>query len=229
MPRYKLEYAKEGPARYLSHLDLLRTFERAARRAGLPLAYTRGFNPHPKLSFAAPLAVGITGEAECAEVELDRNLQEDGVAALLGRSLPEGLRVKKVKVIPGDAPSLMSLVERSTYRCTAKLDRAAGDDALERAVRSFLARGEIPVLRKNKAGEKKMVDIRPGIFTMSARLDNDIIIIEAELKTGSSGNIRIEEVLNAFLDGFPLPLEAGDFSLFRTGLYAVREGRRRKL
>jgi hypothetical protein len=67
-------YEKVGPARFISHLDLLRTFGRAARRAGLPLAFTQGFNPHPKITFAAPLAVGISGEAErkkiCVDVEL---------------------------------------------------------------------------------------------------------------------------------------------------------------
>ncbi|HBC91420.1 MAG TPA: hypothetical protein DCZ10_00560, partial [Pelotomaculum sp.] len=69
MPVYRMMYAKEGPARYISHLDLLRTFERAARRAGLPIAFTGGFNPHPKIAFAAPLAVGTAGGAEDADLE----------------------------------------------------------------------------------------------------------------------------------------------------------------
>lgn len=219
MSRYELQYAKEGPARYISHLDLLRTFERAARRAGLPLAFTRGFNPHPRISFAAPLAVGVAGEAEYAEIELDRDLGVEHVAGALNASLPEGLSVRRARLLPGDAPALMSAVQRASYRCEAELNGRPSRAELDRAVESFLARPEIEVSRRNKAGGQKKYDIRPGILKMYANVEGDIIIIEAELKTGSSGNIRVEELTGAFLEHYPLDLKAGGFSMCRTGIH----------
>lgn len=222
MPRYRMLYAKGGPARYISHLDLLRTFERAARRAGLPLAFTRGFNPHPKITFAAPLGVGIAGEAEYVDMEFTEYIPEAEVAGALSRALPQGLRLINVKTVPERAPSLMAVVGRATYRAEAKLARTISVEELKTAIDAFLDMPEILVERKNKVGKKKKRDIRPGIFAMSGRLSNDTIIIEAELKTGSSGNVRIEEVLAAFENNSRLPVEGG-FILYRTGLYAEKE------
>ncbi|MFA4886471.1 MAG: TIGR03936 family radical SAM-associated protein, partial [Desulfotomaculaceae bacterium] len=88
MFRYRIIYAKEGPARYISHLDLLRVFDRAARRGGLPVAYTQGFNPHPKMSFAAPLSVGTAGEAEFADMELTRDIPVADMESALAGSMP---------------------------------------------------------------------------------------------------------------------------------------------
>lgn len=222
MPVYRMMYAKEGPARYISHLDLLRTFERAARRAGLPIAFTGGFNPHPKIAFAAPLAVGTAGEAEYADLELVREVPVSSLRRDLSRTLPEGLRLIEVRRIGERAPALMSMVRRATYRGEARLKSMVSQGVLDRAIEAFLARSEILVQRKKKAGENRIYDIRPGIFAMSGRLDNDIIIIEAELKTGSHDNIRFEEVMEAFSTNSQLPIE-GKYVLYRTGLFSAEE------
>lgn len=220
MPVYRMMYTKEGPARYISHLDLLRTFERAARRAGLPVAFTSGFNPHPKISFAAPLGVGTAGEKEFADLELAGEVPAASIQRYLSGTLPEGLRLLEVRKIKEQAPALMSMVERATYRGEARLERPVTKAALDRAIKAFLDQPEILVKRKNKAGDIKVYDIRPGIFAMSGRLDNDIIIIETELKTGSRDNIRFEEVVEAFLENSNMPIK-GKFIPYRTGLYTV--------
>jgi len=221
MPIYRIQYSKEGPARYISHLDLLRSFERAGRRAGLPLAFTQGFNPHPKISFAAPLGVGTAGEAEYADIELIADLTAGEVFRALSGVLPEGLRLIEVRLIPDRSPSLMAAVDCATYRAVAKLDRPFNRKELDDAIASFMARPEIWVERKIKAGGKKKKNIRPGIFTMSGKSENDIIILEAELKTGSNGNVRFEEVLEAFRETVNLPLNGG-FVLSRTGIFTGR-------
>ncbi len=211
-------YAKVGPARFISHLDLLRTFGRAARRAGLPLAFTQGFNPHPKITFAAPLAVGISGEAEFADLELTQKIPAPVVARALTGALPEGLRVLEVRLLRGAGPALMAMVGCAAYRAEAKTCAPVTDEELKDALGSFLSRQEILVERKNKEGKKVLYDLRPGIFAMSGRVDNDIIKIEAELKTGSSGNVRIEEVMEALGKTSRLPVQ-GRYALFRTNLY----------
>jgi len=218
MPVYRMMYRKEGPARYMSHLDLLRTFERSARRAGLPIAFTSGFNPHPKITFAAPLSVGTAGEAEFADLELTEDFTAIAVFNKLSGALPDGLSLTEVRKINRQSPSLMSLVERATYRATGKLAAPLSSEDLQLAIDAFLALPEIPVRRKNKAGGFKIYDIRPGIFDISGKLVEDIIVIETELKTGSRDNIRMEEVMDAFVAHSKLPLQ-GKFSISRTGLY----------
>ncbi|NLI14612.1 TIGR03936 family radical SAM-associated protein [Pelotomaculum propionicicum] len=217
MFRYRIIYAKVGPARYISHLDLLRVFDRSARRAGLPVAYTQGFNPHPKMTFAAPLSVGTAGEAEYADMELARDIDPAVVKSALAGAMPQGLRLIEVDRTPEAAASLMALVERATYSARAELASPLRDEVLARAIDSFLARPQIIIERQGKAGAKKEYDIRPGIFAMSGCVNNDIIKIKAELKTGSSGNVRFEELLAAFLKESRLPLR-GRLSLTRTGL-----------
>jgi len=221
VPRYRVQYSKKGPACYISHLDLLRSFERAGRRAGLPLAFTQGFNPHPKISFAAPLSVGMSGEAEYADLELTVAMPASEVFQKFSGALPEGLRLIEVRPVPDHSPALMARVDRATYRAKAKLSRPFDQKKLDDAIASFLARPEIWVERKNKAGEKKKHDIRSGIFAMSGKFENDIIIIEAELKAGSDGNVRFEEMLEAFQENSRLPV-CEKFVLSRTGIYASR-------
>jgi len=226
--KYRIMYAKAGPARYLSHLDLLRAFERAARRAGLPLAFTRGYNPHPKISFAAPLGVGTAGEREFADLELAADILPERVAGDLSGAMPEGLRVIEVRKVPEQSPPLMSAVGRATYRAVAKLKQPADSDWLAGRIKDFLSLPEILVERKNKAGEKKLFDIKPGIFSVSGRIDGDIIVVEAELKAGSSGNVRFEEVLSSLEKNTGLSV-LSRFSLCRTGLYRAGDGDKKKL
>jgi radical SAM-linked protein len=220
MPVYRMMYAKEGPARYISHLDLLRTFERSIRRAGLPMAFTSGFNPHPKISFAAPLGVGTAGEKEFADLELAEEVPATTIQRELSGTLPEGLRLLEVRRCGEKASSLMAMVERATYRGEARLKHPVSKEALDQAIKVFLEQPEIVVKRKNRGGQIKLYDIRPGIFSISGRLDNDIIIIETELKTGSRDNIRFEEVMEAFLGKSKLPIQ-GKFISYRTGLYTI--------
>lgn len=228
MPRYRMQYSKEGTARYLSHLDLLRSFERAGRRAGLPLAFTKGFNPHPIISFAAPLGVGTAGEAEYADLELKVDLAAGEVLQALFGALPEGIRVLEVRSISDRSPALMASVERATYRAKAKLKDRLGQQKLDDVIAAFIDRPEIWVERKNKAGGKKKYDIRSGIFAISGRSENDTIIIEAELKAGSNGNIRFEEVIEALQASSSLPI-GGRFVLNRTGLFTLEEQAKKTL
>lgn len=220
MPRYRMMYAKEGPAKYISHLDLIRAFERAARRAGLPIAFTRGFNPHAKLSFAAPLAVGTVGEAEFADIELDRDIPAGVVAKSLAAAMPDGLRLIEVRPVAPSAPALMAIVDRAAYSARAALIAPPQNETLQRIVDSFLARPEILVERRSKKGDKRKCDIKPGIFALSAHVDNDIIELAAELKTGSSGNVRCEELIDAFMEDSGLRAR-GNFVLSRRALFSA--------
>lgn len=221
-------YAKEGPAKYISHLDLIRAFERAARRAGLPFAFTQGFNPHPKLSFAAPLAVGTAGEAEFADIELSTNIAAGVVAKSLSSAMPEGLRLIEVRPVAQSAPALMAMVDRAVYTARAVLADPPQNETLRGAIDSFLARPQILVERRSKTGEKRKCDIKTGIFMLSASMNNDIIELVAELKTGSSGNVKCEELITAFMEESGLRAREG-FALSRRALFSAGRSAREML
>lgn len=220
MSRVRIAFRQEGAARYVSHLDVMRAFERAARRAGLPLAYSQGFNPKPKMTFAAPLAVGMIGCREYLDLELETDMEPELVLARLQQSLPGGLVPVRAEMVAG-GPALMSLVHRARY--TAHGDRVNGltDDGLRVRLERFLARPDITVERRTGKGVRRK-NIRPGIYSLSARLDEERLSFFMELKAGSAGNVRPDELLMAL--AADLPLVPASFVIRRTALL-FRDGR----
>jgi len=220
MPRYRIRYSKKGPARFISHLDLLRTFERAIRRAGLPVAFSQGFNPHPKFSFGAPLPVGVPGENEYMDIELAEEMPPGDIVKSLGGALPGGLDLEAVFQVPDNSPAIMSLIDRAGY--TVRLDFNEPIDAglFERCMSDLLALPELQVTRTNKEGRKKTHDIRPGIFKLEGVVYGDVAVLEMEIKTGSAGNIRPEEVIRELTGIGNLPVAEYGIHITRNVLYA---------
>jgi radical SAM-linked protein len=174
--RLRLTFSKGGPARYISHLDLARALERALNRAGLPVAYTQGFNRRPRLSLAAALPLGYTSEAELADVWLTEPavLGPDGGASefrrrLMGRMAP-GIEVTAVVEAPLAAPSLQQSMIESHYvvRFLDLVDR----EALAREVEAILAAETLMRVRaRPKGNQTQPFDLRPLILEM--RLESE--------------------------------------------------------
>jgi Uncharacterized protein conserved in bacteria (DUF2344) len=118
--RLRVRFTKEEPLRFLGHLDVVRLWERACRRARLPLAYTLGFTPHPRLQFASPLALGATGAAEVLDLYLTAPLAPDEFGARLGARLPPGCRVVEVQEVPLLAPAAAALLRWAEYQVLAE-------------------------------------------------------------------------------------------------------------
>jgi hypothetical protein len=127
--RLRLTFTKEEPIRYIGHLDVVRLWERACRRAGLPLAYTLGFTPHPRLQFAAPLALGVTGEAEVLDVFLTERLEPAAFVARLGLTLPPGSRALRAREVPLPDPAVSARLRWAAYRVRATGGGDPGADA----------------------------------------------------------------------------------------------------
>jgi len=223
MPRYRVQFAREKQARFVAHLDLARAFERAIRRAELPVVYSQGYNPHPKLNFAAPIPVGITGREEYVDIELKQPFPLLELARRLAAALPVGLRVKQVGRVPKKAPALMAVVGRADYTARGALAGRVSNRGLREMIVSFLEQEEILVTRKRKQKEKR-INIRPGIFLFKGNIAEEVgeIVLEMGLKTGGEGSVRPEEVLGEFVAYASLPLNDEGFFIERTGLYAQR-------
>lgn len=192
MMRYLIAYAQRADARFLSHLEVARVFERALRRADLPLKLSQGFNPRPYLSFALPLAVGVAGRSEYLEIELADSVPAEEIAKRLAAELPSGFKVKAVRpAVPG-IPALPSLVAAAAYLARPFWQPEPTAAAVELAVTELLSREEI------SAGEKgKERNIRPGIWRVRPRVLKGRLHLSLLLAAGSRQHVRPEWVLEA--------------------------------
>ena len=160
--RLRIRYAKRGRLRFTSHRDFSRAFERAVFRARVPMAYSSGFNPHPRISYAGAAPTGSASEAEYLEIALAEVVDPDRVAVELGEALPDGLDLVTVVVSPGG--SLADLLQASRWQ----VDVASPLAASAAAVEQFLATGSVPVQRMTKKGMREF-DCRAAVVSLSAQ------------------------------------------------------------
>ena len=202
--RWRLTYRKDAPVRFISHLDVMRTLERGFRRARLPLAHTRGFNPHARLSIAAPLAVGWTAAADIVDVELDAETAPGELVERLNAVLPGGLGILAAEPVDLGAPAAMSRVRSAVYTVQARVE--AGEvGAVGGAVDRLLAAERVSVVREtaHRAGRRE-VDLRPLVLDCAVvgagtdPLDGaPIVLLRTRLRVGSAGNAKPEHLLEA--------------------------------
>ncbi len=159
--RLRIRYAKRGRLRFTSHRDFSRAFERAIFRARVPMAYSSGFNPHPRISYAGAAPTGAASEAEYLEIALAETVDPVAVRALLEEALPDGLDVLEVVESPGGA-----LAERLQGSRWA-IDLDTDTDAANAAVVAFLAAPAVTVQRMTKKGRREF-DCRAAVVALSA-------------------------------------------------------------
>ncbi|GBF34876.1 hypothetical protein DCCM_3996 [Desulfocucumis palustris] len=220
MTHYGICYSKEGPARFISHLDMVRTFERAIRRAGLPVAFSQGFNPHPKFSFGCPLPVGIPGREEYMEIELVSELSPAEIEEKLNLALPGGIAVLRSFRMVDNAPAIMALIDSARYKVQIDFQPEIDFGRIASCISHFLSLPGVSVVRKSKDGKEKYCDIRKGIFRLELEsLQENSAVLEMVIKTGSTGNIRPDEVVSAFTGHCGLPVAEYGVYISREALY----------
>jgi len=204
--RIRVRFQKCGDLAAISHLDLMRAFERALRRTELPLRMTEGFNPRPRMSFPAALGVGIEGLDEVMEFDLSDWAALAEIERRLRAQLPPGLNLLSVELAE---PHRAALAREVAYRITPRPDLKDDARIAAPALAELLARAEISVERLRKAKHKK-VNLRPLIFSLD-REGGDIV---ARFRAGPEGSAHPEEILAAL--GFDLETRRGGFRIVRT-------------
>jgi radical SAM-linked protein len=161
--RIRIRYAKRGPLRFTSHRDFARAFERAVRRAGVPIAYSQGFTPHPKISYVGASPTGVASEAEYLELGLQAPVDPEELRLALDAALSPGLDVLEAVVVePGSRGALADRVDASRWRLEIDLPV----DEVRAAVLRFLDAGEVVVERMTKAGRRQF-DARAAVVTIT--------------------------------------------------------------
>jgi radical SAM-linked protein len=167
--RYLLCISKKGPLCFIGHLDLLRVFQQTVRRAGLPVGYSQGYNPHQLISFALPLPLGMASEHDYAEIYFTEHLNCGGALARFNGAAPSGLTLTLIKPFP-DGPGVAA--------CTYAADYIWNADVSEAAVSELLSRTEIIIPKKTKSGVKD-TDIRPDIYSIAKEKNQTVFRLSA--------------------------------------------------
>ncbi len=191
--RMRVAFATDDSVKYVGHLDLSRAWERAIRRARLPLSYSQGYNPQPRIQFAAALPVGFTGASEVVDVFLDDDMEPNRFLALLKPSLPAGIHLMSAEPVSRELPSLQSQVRGAVYQ--VEVATSESNASFEARLDAFLARPA--AWRERRRGERLVgYDLRPLVETLSYRGRGTLgQTFETQMRSEPGGTGRPDELL----------------------------------
>jgi radical SAM-linked protein len=205
MQRLRIRFSRGEELKFISHLDLMRLWQRALNRAGVALAYSEGFNPHPRMSLAAPLALGVTSEAELMDIVLAKWSSPHTFTTAVSGQLPRGIAISQVYNTPLTMPSLQSQVRHAEY--TVTLETEKGREDIESAITNLLEKESLPWQHQRDTG--------PHHYDLRALIDDIWLIdwregsctIGMRLRCDSSGAGRPEQVAAALgFEKYPLSI-----------------------
>lgn len=191
MSNYILKYSRTSRVKYISHLDFVRMFHRAVRRANLPFVFSQGFNPHPIMTVASPLSVGVTADGEYMKVGFDTKLSEEEIKALLNSALPDGFKVISVTKAEGKEYDFNKITQ-AEYFIDAQAQNPERFD-----VDAFSSLAQITVMKKSKSSVKE-VDIKSLIFSLeNTEPESGNIGLRLICAAGNSATLKPENVVDA--------------------------------
>jgi len=235
--RIRFQFAKREAVKFISHLDLINSLVRAFRRARIHVAYSHGFNPHPKLRLGSGLPVGTTSDAEFADVDLETHIEMGDFISRSNAQLPNGLEILEAQEISLKERPLMAQINLASY--TVQIPKT--EDDIDAKIHSILDMEHIWIERIRKGAKRKarrsrsgseaskIIDIRPLIRSIELREYNKLLKLEMVLGEGKDGKVRPEEVIKLILNG--LVEDAGQMTEFpmlqihKTGSFIEHQGR----
>ncbi|MDE7113969.1 MAG: TIGR03936 family radical SAM-associated protein, partial [Acetatifactor sp.] len=191
--RLRIKFTKHGAIRFIGHLDVMRFFQKAIRRAGIDVAYTGGYSPHQIMSFAAPLGVGAESNGEYMDIEVRSLTSCEDVMQRLNESCVPGIRITGVCVLPEEAGNAMASVAAASYTVRFAPGKAPGID-MTQVLPRFLEKESILITKEGKRGPRE-VDIRPGIYSCHWEQDALHLLVDAS----SAGNIKPAQIMDSLL------------------------------
>lgn len=194
--KLRIKFAKYGALKFIGHLDVMRFFQKAVRRAGIDVAYTGGFSPHQIMSFAAPLGVGMESNGEYMDMEVHSITSSQAMLDALNRQMVEGIRVLEVKLLPDDAGNAMASVAAATYSIRFRQGYEPNFPYQEK-LKSFYEQEEITITKKTKRSEATF-DMKPHLYDCHIANDGNTICLTVD--ASSAGNIKPNLVIRALFE-----------------------------
>lgn len=213
--KVRVKFSKSGIMKFIGHLDVMRYFQKAIRRAGIDIAYTEGLSPHMVMSFASPLGIGLTSVGEYMDIEIRTPISSKDAIDAFNRVSCEGITVTGFCQIPdGKANGGMTLVAAADYELRFRKGYAPKGD-WQSDISRFYAQKSINVIKKSKKSEKE-VDIRPMIYDM--RVNSGVVFMK--LASGSVANLKPELVMDSYLATLGITPDPFAYEIHRLELYA---------
>lgn len=192
--KVRIKFYKHGPVKFIGHLDIMRYFQKAMRRADIDIKYSEGFSPHQIMSFAAPLGVGLTSNGEYMDIEVNSMTDCQTMLNQLNQVMAEGIRITECHKLEDRAKNAMSLVAAADYTLSFR-DGKQPDDTEDffNGLSAFTGQDQILIMKKTKKGEKE-VNIKPFIYDLIVKEET----IYMKLSAGSADNLKPELVMEAY-------------------------------
>lgn len=216
----RIRFRKEGSLQYISHLDLLRTFTKVLVRSGLPVWYSEGFNPKPRISFATPMSIGLESDYELLDVKIIKRVDPNAVKEALNRHLTPECAVEEVYL----PQQKFTEIDYSTY--VFRIRHEGMTQALAEECISLLQNGPCPVFKRSKSGDKT-VDVHPMIRKVEGGLEGEELVLRCALSIGGDQFLNPEYLVTLLKEQKGLlagsPLENW-YTIRRTGVYLADGG-----
>lgn len=198
--KIRIKFSKTGHMRFVGHLDMMRYFQKAMRRSGLPIRYSEGFSPHQIMTFASPLSIGVEGRGEYMDIEIEdekiKNLNSKYAKNRLNESMCEGMEILSFRKLDDKVPNAMACVAAADYEIyipKEDIEKSAVDSfALSSCIEKLMAREEIAVEKKRK-DKVTVIDIKPLIYFI--KVEGNTIFMR--VSQGSNNNVKPELFMQA--------------------------------
>lgn len=238
----RIKFTKSGPLKFIGHLDIMRYFQKAFRRAELDVEYSQGYSPHQIMSFAAPLGVGLTSDGEYLDVQLHTCDAPDIMIQRINKVMSDDIQVVDFQMLPDNSKNAMSIVAAADYMVSLKDGYSFMDKAVfEQKFEEFFKENSVVITKKTKKSENE-VDIRPFIFQYSFQQDefyensgqthksengfqsvaesyHNGICVFMQLSTGSVNNLKPELVMEAFCQYANIEFNEFAYQIHRIEVY----------
>lgn len=210
----RIKFRKYGNLKFIGHLDVMRYFQKAMRRAEIPVCYSEGFSPHMIMSFASPLGVGLTSDGEYMDLRVESSPSSEEAVSRLNAVMVEGIEVLSWRLLPEKAGNAMASVAAADYEIRFR-DGYAPKEGWQERFLTFMEQPSIPVVKEGKKGAREL-DIRPLVFSYEVRDDAVFLRVSA----GSAENLKPELLMRAFADREPMELSQASLMICRKEIYA---------
>ena len=225
-----IKFTKEGYMKYISHLDLMRLFQRSFRRCNIPIKYSQGFNPQPKMTIANPLALGIESSEEFMEIELEERIPEKEFINTMNRDLPEGIKIVDAKYVDSKN-SIATFIDWSYYQIQFTANNISNLDILEASIARLLEKDELIIEKEKRKGNKtitKEENIRPLIGNIAVSKDKTVAVsdstyqvtINCLLKSGDRGNLKPSDFLKALSKYIGIDIDVDTAEIKRLNIFS---------
>ena len=211
--KVRIKFSKEGPVKFIGHLDIMRYFQKAIRRADIDIAYSMGFNPHQIMSFASPLSVGHESSGEYFDIELNSMTDTEDIKNRLNEVMTDGIKIIKVAALDDGEGNAMASVAAADY-LVRFCDKLTLPDDFKEKIKNYNEQEHFNVKKKTKKSEKE-IDLKEGIYKLQVRDDG----VFMQLDAGSGSNLKPGFVMEHFFETIGVELPEFPFRIRRLETY----------